>query len=246
MNDWAEIRRSRLVHEDDEVLVVDKPVGLSVMGERHGSDLVRMAAEAGEQLFPAHRIDKVTSGVCLLAKSLDHHGDLTRQFAKRTVEKAYLAVVIGADLPEQAMVDLPLVTTSSGRVRIAAPRQAIAFDPATTTYCVPESAISQGKHYPSQTQFRVLTSNGDVSLLSVEPLTGRRHQIRIHLAWIGFPIAGDPLFASTSRSKALERTHLHARRLTIRIPSGGPAPVTFEAEPEPAFLALAAAVDANP
>jgi tRNA pseudouridine32 synthase/23S rRNA pseudouridine746 synthase/23S rRNA pseudouridine1911/1915/1917 synthase len=238
-NDWNELRRHCVVHEDDDVLVVDKPVGLSVMGERHGDDLVTLAARAGEELHPAHRIDKVTSGVCLLAKSLDRHGDLTRQFAKRTTAKEYLAVVVGGDLPEEALVDLPLVTASSGRVRVAADRRAIGFDPATATYRVPDDALRPGPSYPSRTRFRRLGGDGDLTAVVAEPITGRRHQIRVHLAWIGFPIAGDPLFRSTSRAAELSRTHLHAHRLTIRVPSGGDEPVTFTAPPDGALLAPA-------
>src|ERR1700704_1986292 len=100
VSDWAQIRAAAVLYEDDAALVLNKPVGLSVMGERHDTDLVRLAAEAGETLYPAHRIDKVTSGVILFAKELRWHGDLTRQFNKRTVEKTYLALTSATGLPE--------------------------------------------------------------------------------------------------------------------------------------------------
>ena len=98
VSDWAQIRAAAVLYEDDAALVLNK-AGLSVMGERHDTDLVRLAEEAGEKLYPAHRIDKVTSGVLLLAKDLAWHGDLTRQFNRRTVDKVYLAITATTGLP---------------------------------------------------------------------------------------------------------------------------------------------------
>ncbi|MGH3624746.1 MAG: pseudouridine synthase, partial [Sciscionella sp.] len=92
MNKWAEIRDECVLVEDEAILILNKPAGWSVMGERHETDLVRIAQEAGEGLFPVHRIDKVTSGAILFAKELRFHGDLTRQFNKRSVGKAYLVL----------------------------------------------------------------------------------------------------------------------------------------------------------
>ena len=161
---WREIRRERVIYDDADVLAIDKPGGLSVMGERHGTDLVRLAADAGEELHPAHRIDKVTSGVCLLARSLTVHGDLTRQFNKREVAKRYLAVVLGRDIPPAAPVELPLLTASSGRVRIAAPRDAIRFDAESATYAVAPAAVSAQRHYPSTTRFEVEVAGEDAAV----------------------------------------------------------------------------------
>ncbi|WP_235608502.1 pseudouridine synthase, partial [Frankia casuarinae] len=78
-----------MIYEDEAILVLDKPVGISVMGERHDTDLVTLAGDDGEELFPVHRIDKVTSGLVLFARQLRFHGDLTRQFQRRTVDKRY-------------------------------------------------------------------------------------------------------------------------------------------------------------
>ena len=152
-------------------------VKITLQGEEIEYDVVQKTVESVGATI--HSIDKVTSGVCLLAKSLDRHGDLTRQFAKRTTTKEYLAVVVGSDLPEEALVDLPLVTASSGRVRIAADRAAIGFDPATATYRVPADALRPGRSYPSQTRFRRLGGDGDLTAVAAEPITGRRHQIRV-------------------------------------------------------------------
>ena len=122
MSEWAGIRDGGVVFEDEAVLVLNKPAGVSVMGERHETDLVRMAAGAGEELFPVHRIDKVTSGAVLFAKELRWHGPLTRQFATRTVGKTYLAITGPGGLPARGAIDLPLSTGRKGRVRVAAPR----------------------------------------------------------------------------------------------------------------------------
>ena len=97
--EWAQLRAGHVAFEDEAVLVLNKPAGISVTGERHETDLVRLARDAGEELFPVHRIDKVTSGAVLLAKELPWHGGLTRQFSKQTVAKAYLAITSAGGLP---------------------------------------------------------------------------------------------------------------------------------------------------
>ncbi|MET7425373.1 RluA family pseudouridine synthase [Dactylosporangium sp. NPDC005555] len=225
---WADYRK-RVLFEDDAVLVLDKPVGVSVMGERHESDLVRMAAEAGETLYPAHRIDKVTSGVILFAKDLATHGGLTRQFNKRTVSKAYLAVVSPGGLSGER-IDLPLSVGRKNRVRIAAAREAIALDGGTWT--VPASAVfDQVPTYPSVTELRVPWQDEERALVVANPLTGRRHQIRVHLAWIGHPIVGDPLFDKA----ATGRTCLHAWRLSF---DHAGQRLTVEAPPDADFPAV--------
>jgi tRNA pseudouridine32 synthase/23S rRNA pseudouridine746 synthase/23S rRNA pseudouridine1911/1915/1917 synthase len=191
--DWATLR-ARVLAETDDYLVLDKPAGISVTGERHDTDLVRVAADAGEQVIPVHRIDKVTSGVLLLARSTAAHGPLTRQFNKRTVAKSYLAITRSVGLPEVCTVDLPLATGRKNRVRVAAPREEIGF--ADGRWTVPPSAV-RPKSFPSVTHLRRVWQGTGHSLVLAEPETGRRHQIRVHLAWIGHPIAGDPLFGAT-------------------------------------------------
>jgi tRNA pseudouridine32 synthase / 23S rRNA pseudouridine746 synthase len=231
--DWADIRASRTLHEDDALLVLDKPTGWSVMGERHDTDLVRLAADDGEKLWPAHRIDKVTSGVVLFAKDLAHHGDLTRQFNARTVEKSYLAITATTGLPEQGRIELPLSVGRKNRVRIAAPRESIVRD--GDTWTVPDDAVLSGvSTYPSTTMFERLDEADGRTLLAVHPETGRRHQIRVHLAWIGHALVGDPLFDK----HATTRTGLHAHRLAFDAPDG--RRLTITAEPGEDFRSLGA------
>lgn len=211
MADWAAIRRDGLVFCDEAALVLNKPPGISVVGERHETDLVRLAADSGEALLPAHRIDKVTSGAVLFAREQRFHGDLTRQFNKRTVAKAYLAVTRSTGLPEWGTVDLPLSVGRKSRVRIAAERAAIGYDPQAHRWSAPAGEVfTHVRTYPSVTAFATVWADHQYTLLVVRPLTGRRHQIRVHLAWIGHELAGDPLF---DRSGRTPRTLLHSWRL---------------------------------
>ncbi len=231
---WADIRAGGVVLEDEAVLVLNKPAGVSVMGERHETDLVRMAAAAGEQLFPAHRIDKVTSGAVLFAKDLRWHGPLTRQFALRTAGKAYLAITRPGGLPDRGVVDLPLSTGRKGRIRVAAQRASIVADDAHGRWSVPESEIfSHVRTYPSVTTFTTVWQDGRHALLAVRPVTGRRHQIRVHLAWIGHPVEGDPLFGAAGAA----RTLLHSWRLAFDAAWRGGSRLRVEAIPGADFWA---------
>lgn len=227
---WAEIREGRELLRDDDLLVLDKPAGWSVMGERHDTDLVRLARDAGETLWPAHRIDKVTSGIVLFARRLEVHGGLTRQFADRTVAKTYLAIASGTGLPERGTIDLPLSVGRKNRVRIAAPREAITR--VDDHWSVPGDAVLPGESYPSTTTFERVSAGDDRTLLAVTPTTGRRHQIRVHLAWIGHALVGDPLFAKNPPT----RTGLHAWRLAFTGPDT--ARHDLEAPPGADFRAL--------
>ncbi len=237
---WNELHRTRTVHEDEHVIVLDKPEGISVTGERHGTDVVRLAAAEGTKLRPVHRIDKVTSGLVVLALTPAAHSDLTRQFTLRQVRKEYLAVLVGADLPDRGEIDLPLVTASSGRVRIAAPRDTIGWDEDAACFGVPDRVIDTSRRvFDSLTTFEVRARDeaGDLALVALGPRTGRRHQIRVHAAWVGHPVAGDPLFRSTSRPGEFGRTMLHAHRLSITLPWIDDEPTNFEA-PVPVGFAI--------
>jgi tRNA pseudouridine32 synthase/23S rRNA pseudouridine746 synthase/23S rRNA pseudouridine1911/1915/1917 synthase len=232
--EWVKLRTGRVVLEDEAVLVLDKPAGISVTGERHETDLIRIAKEAGQEFFPVHRIDKVTSGAVLLAKELRWHGGLTRQFSRQTVAKAYLAITRPGGLPGAGTIDLPLSVGRKNRVRVAAQRSAIVADEAAGTWSVPPAEVfGQVRVYPSVTSFATLWQDAEQALLVVWPVTGRRHQIRVHLAWIGHPVAGDPLFAAG----ATPRAHLHSWRLGFDAAWRGGERLRVEAAPGADFWA---------
>ena len=175
----------------------------------------------------------MTSGALLLAKDLGLHGDLTRQFSRRTVDKVYLAITRPAGLPGRGTIELPLSVGRKNRVRVAANRAAIAFDPAAVRWSVPpEEQFQEVRTYPSDTTFLTVAGDEGHTLLAVYPVTGRRHQIRVHLAWIGHPIEGDPLFGRAGRDGAAAgRTLLHSWRLGFDAAWAGGARIQVEAPP---------------
>lgn len=252
--DWLTLRSQRTLFEDAGVLALDKPAGVAVLGDNVADDLLALARAAGEDLRAVHRIDKVTSGVILLAKNAPAHAALTRQFNERTVEKTYLCVVRPGGLPERGEIDLPLSTGRKNRVRVAGQRDAIAFDAAAQRWALSVPPTGD-KMYPSTTRFQRLWQGDEVALLAVRPLTGRRHQIRVHLAWIGYPIVGDPLFAP--KGEVPDTTLLHAWRLAFDAPDGS-GRIAVEAAPDASFrgglplsevefdAALVAAADVDP
>lgn len=234
--DWPRVRQHCLIAEDTRILALDKPAGMAVTGERHGTDLVALAAAWGETLYPVHRIDKVTSGLVLLAKDLAAHGPLTRQFADRTAAKAYLAITVAdtdfPPLPDTGVIDLPLREGRKNRVRVAAPRECIRRD--DDRWYVTDADLLPGRNYPSRTEFTTLLRHHAHTVLAVRPVTGRRHQIRVHLAWLGHHIAGDPLFGRAHPEDTADRTHLHSWRLRVRAPWRDDD-LSLRADPPPQF-----------
>jgi len=230
MNNWEQLRADSLILEDEAILALNKPAGISVVGEYQEKDIVELAKEAGEQLFPVHRIDKVTSGLVLFAKSIAIHGGLTRQFNKRTVDKAYLVVTKSTGLPQKGVIDLPLSVGRKGRVRVAALRENIVANHETGQWLVRPSDVLEVRNYPSVTQFATVWNDDEYSILVVRPITGRRHQIRVHLAWIGYPILGDPLFDKAGAVRE-GRTFLHSWRLGIDAEWLGGERIEIEAMP---------------
>ncbi|WP_188829898.1 RluA family pseudouridine synthase [Nocardia camponoti] len=228
---WDTVRANNTVYADDAVLALNKPAGIAVTGERHDTDLVQLAEEAGTKLYPVHRIDKVTSGLFLAATDLAAHGQLTRQFAKQTANKAYLAIVSGADdLPDRGELDLPLSVGRKNRVRIAAPREAIIRE--GDRWFVNDDDLLATKNYPSLTRFRTVGRRGDLAVVALAPVSGRRHQLRVQLAWTGHQILGDPLF---DRSETFPRAHLHSWKLRLDADWLTPPALDLSATPDADF-----------
>lgn len=167
-----------LIHADDDLVVVSKPAGLlSVPGR--GADRADCMASRVQARFPdaliVHRLDMATSGLLVFGRGPEVQRALSIAFAGRGVHKRYEAVVHGLVSPDQGEIDLPLITDWPRR-----PRQMVCFE--------------RGK--PSLTRFQVIDRDEARRLtrVSLEPVTGRSHQLRVHLLAMGHPIAGDPLY----------------------------------------------------
>lgn len=202
----------RLIHADAAVLVFDKPSGLlSVPAKPPGpADCLEARARAA---FPGallvHRLDRDTSGVMVFARSALAQRHLNWQFERRQVRKGYVARVWGVVAGEAGRIELPLIADWPNR-----PRQMVCH--------------VRGK--PALTDWRVTGREPGATRLALAPLTGRSHQIRVHLAALGHPILGDPFYAPSEALAAAPRLQLHAERLGFRHPIGG-AWVEFAAPP---------------
>lgn len=182
-----------MLYEDDDVVAVMKPAGLAVIPERNqaAGECLRHQLEAArrEALWVVHRIDKDTSGVVLFARSAAAHRWLNDAFAARQVHKRYLAFAAG-DLPDERIVDLALVPARRGKTRPATPAD-VGAKPATTRL---------------RTVQRWRRGDDIVTLCHAFPVTGRHHQIRVHLRSLEAPILFDPLYGK----RTLRGTYDHA------------------------------------
>ena len=199
-----------IVYADDQVIVVDKPSGLlSVPGKTAGrSDCVelRLRAMHPETLL-VHRLDCDTSGVIIFARSKAAQGFLGQEFEQRRSEKTYIARLWGRLMPDQGSVDLPLCTDWPNR-----PRQHV--------------DLVNGRS--ARTEWQVLGYEGDQTRVRLHPLTGRSHQLRVHMLEMGHPILGDPIYA-TGAALAYPRLMLHAQSLSLHHPTTKER-ITFSAE----------------
>ena len=209
---------------DNHLLVVDKPAGTLVQGDRTGDpDLVTWAQDYLKERFDkpgnvfvglVHRLDRPTSGVVVLARTSKAAGRLSDQFRRRAVDKRYLAVLDGVLAPTGEAVD-GVVKQDGGSVRVVA-----ADHPGAQSAAL---------------RWRTVASDGRQSLVEVELETGRKHQIRAQLAARGAPVAGDFRYGDAGRPWADGRgIALHAWRLTVEHPTRR-EPVTFAAPPPPAW-----------
>ena len=196
----------------DELVVLNKPSGLPLLADRSGeTDLWTLAKERFPGLKLVHRIDKGTSGVLLFARSAATQATLTRAFNERSVRKRYLARSWGSFPTGSFWLDLPLRPGRKSRYRVAAPRETIR-QKGRRFCCTPDD----GKAYAALTQVRKLAEQDNESLLMLRPHTGRRHQLRVQLAWIGHPILGDALYGKPAAAvAAAERLCLHASAVAV-------------------------------
>lgn len=214
-----------ILYEDKDVAVLNKPAGISVHPAAHSPNEPALTKEILERwpevknvgddptLRPGivHRLDKETSGVLVIAKNQTAFEFLKKQFQEREVEKTYLALVMGKMREKQGEIALPI-----GRSR--------KFGKFTTRVArMKNEELRIKKIREAKTKWRIAKEFKDFTLLEVKPETGRTHQIRVHLAAIGHPVAGDPLYGGkTNRSyrEKLPRMFLHAESLKLKLPSG--------------------------
>ena len=200
----------RIVYEDDDLLVVDKPAGMTVHpapGHTSGTLVHALLAHCpeialvGESGRPGivHRLDKDTSGLIIVAKNEAARAALAHQLKERQVEKTYVALVEGRLQEREGVIDAPI-----GRHPVQRKKQAV---------------VERGRE--ARTHYRVLRAVDGYSLVEVRPETGRTHQIRVHFASIGHPVAGDALYGRGGGPPSLRRQFLHARRLALRHPRTG-------------------------
>ena len=204
----------RVAYEDESMLIVDKPAGLVVhpsAGHSGGTlvnALLGRAVDRGESLGSiagigrpgiVHRLDKDTSGLIVVAKTDLAQASLMRQFGERTIEKEYLALVRGEPPSARGRVEAPIGRDPRDRQRMA--------------------VTAGGRE--SVTAYEVLATGGGYTLLSLHPLTGRTHQIRAHLTYLGLPIAGDLRYGGGPGPANLSRQFLHASRLRLERPLDG-------------------------
>jgi 23S rRNA pseudouridine1911/1915/1917 synthase len=200
----------KVVFENDDILVVDKPSGMVVhpAAGHHSGTLVHAVLAYAPEIEGVggvrrpgivHRLDKDTSGLILMAKNGRAHRWLGKQFRKRQVSKAYLALVDGHPPTPKGRVEAPI-----GRHPVQRKRMAV---------------TSSQKGRESVSEYHSLERFKEHTLLEVHPITGRTHQIRVHMAFLGTPVVGDTVYGRKHPSLPLERQFLHAARLTISIPN---------------------------
>ncbi len=224
--------RGLVIHEDSAVLAFNKPSGLPVQ-TRNVEDrtldrlMAAFARSNGKRPRLVHRLDAQTSGVIVAAKTQPAAAALSEAFAERQVSKTYLALVTGS-------------TFKNGEIEFSMPLSRHIARPGLEL--MRAARPGDQKSQSAVTRWRVLASAGSTHLLAVEPLTGRMHQIRVHLSIEGRPILGDPYYggAGTLKGEPVPRLMLHAARLEVPHPTAG-GRIVINAPPPADFLAVVAA-----
>jgi 23S rRNA pseudouridine1911/1915/1917 synthase len=215
-----------VIYEDEDLLVVNKPAGMVVhpaLGHPSGTLVNAVLAHCPEvaQVGGAdragivHRLDKDTSGLILVAKDETIRGALQRQFKRRQVAKTYLALVEGLVQPREGVIEAPVGRDKRQRKRMA--------------------VVRSGRR--ARTMYRAVEYFADHTLVEVRPHTGRTHQVRVHLAWLGYPVVGDAVYGRRRQRLLQGRHFLHAARLRFTHPTTGEE-VEFEAPLPPELAAV--------
>lgn len=204
----------RVLLEADGLLAVDKPSGLLSVpgrGPEKADCVVARLSRTRPWVREVHRLDQDTSGVLLLATDANTHRAMAAAFAERRVDKAYEARIAGQPADSAGEVDLPLAADWPNR---------------------PRQKVDHAMGRPARTRWRLLAVMAGNSRVALEPVTGRSHQLRVHMAAIGHPILGDPFYAPADIVAAAPRLCLHATHLSFVHPFTGKrvdleAPVPF-------------------
>ena len=198
-----------ILFQDDQIIVANKPAGLlSVPGKLAGREdcLVSRLQAAHWDTLLVHRLDCDTSGVIIFARTKQAQGFLGQEFEKRRAKKTYLARVWGQLAPDQGHIDLPLCADWPNR---------------------PRQMVDHVNGRPAQTDWQVIEREAEATRVRLFPLTGRSHQLRVHMLAQGCPILGDPIYA-TAKARDFPRLMLHAETLALHHPTSG-AWITFTA-----------------
>jgi 23S rRNA pseudouridine1911/1915/1917 synthase len=227
----------RCIFENEDVAVIDKPQGMVVHpGAGHYTGTLvhgllhqfpgLKAAFPGEEIRPGivHRLDKETSGILIVAKHRSALEQLSGMFAARSVEKRYIALVKGRPDPPRGRITYPIARDPHNRKRFTW-RQAGGRD--------------------AETEYRMLRSYGSHSLVLLHPLTGRTHQLRVHMASRGVPVLGDPLYGRRDARFPAASLMLHAFKLRLELPGEGGA-VSFRSQLPPRFAEILRELAARP
>ncbi|MFZ5910293.1 MAG: RluA family pseudouridine synthase [Chloroflexota bacterium] len=188
-----------LLYSDDALLVIEKPADLPVLPDGWKPDspyLVKMLEREYGKVWVVHRLDKITSGVMLFARTAEAHRELNRQFDQREVEKTYHALVAGTPAWDEQICQAPLRANVGHKHR---------------------SVVDRERGKASETRFNVLERGQAGALVEARPVTGRTHQIRVHLSALGFPLLGDVLYGA-AESGLIDRPALHAISLAFAHP----------------------------
>lgn len=216
----------KVIYEDKDVLAIDKPAGLLVHPTKISKEktLTDWLLEKYPEIKnvgddPAirpgivHRLDKETSGVMIIARNQKSFQCLKKLFQSRQIKKSYLALVWGRVRTKTGLIEKPLGLKTGGIKR--------------TVHGPTARMIKEAKTF-----YRVKKYLNDFTLLEVEPLTGRTHQIRVHLASIGHPIVGDGLYGKKPAPPQLQRMFLHAESIELTLPSGSRIKISADLPPE--------------
>lgn len=199
-----------VVYRDQDIIVLDKPSGLlSVPGRlpEHQDCLQTRVNRVLPSATIVHRLDMATSGLMLMALHKPAHVEISRQFEKRLTQKRYIARVYGKVENNQGEIDLPLICDWPNR---------------------PKQKVDLEKGKPATTLYQVLSHNQQSTLVELTPITGRSHQLRVHMLSLGHPILGDRLYAHDQALTISPRLQLHALSLTINHPMTQ-EPISFHA-----------------